>query len=385
MRIVLQVYDRDEQFEHRNLDGQSHSGRRGPPVGGRGRTQAGGDDGAGRWNEPWFGRRQLPRFRDGRRAMDTLVRLRLRPLGAWTTPWQADSLLGAVAVTWARAYGVGALMRDLIEPWLAGEPPFVVSDALPGDRLPVPATLALWDWPQERRKEIKKLRTLSPADFASVQRGVAPALEGSPGTMISDHIRMRNSISRASGSTSDGTSDLFEIPYSVLRDPDVGPDPVRTSGRGRPGHPVTGHSRCSDRLGTAPTPRVGHGGFELVEAPVPCPELDAVTDADGFVSLSTYQPAPNDPVDGCWRVFVKYGTLAPEFHDVAVFKRPQVMLEPGACFRTEAHPGPFYGGAVGSDRLLGQTARRSLAARGVHPVQAAFALAVPMVWRKDDT
>ena len=26
MRIVLQVYDRDEQFEHRNLDGQSHSG-----------------------------------------------------------------------------------------------------------------------------------------------------------------------------------------------------------------------------------------------------------------------------------------------------------------------------------------------------------------------
>ena len=61
--------------------------------------------------------------------MDTLVRLRLRPLGAWTTPWQADSLLGAVAVTWARAYGVGALMRDLIEPWLAGEPPFVVSDA----------------------------------------------------------------------------------------------------------------------------------------------------------------------------------------------------------------------------------------------------------------
>ena len=316
--------------------------------------------------------------------MDTLVRLRLRPLGAWTTPWQADSLLGAVAVTWARAYGVGALMRDLIEPWLAGEPPFVVSDALPGDRLPVPATLALWDWPQERRKEIKKLRTLSPADFASVQRGVAPALEGSPGTMISDHIRMRNSISRASGSTSDGTGDLFEIPYSVLRDPDVGLTLYARADAG--GLDIL--SRALEMLGQAgygADASVGHGGFELVEAPVPCPELDAVTDADGFVSLSTYQPAPNDPVDGCWRVFVKYGTLAPEFHDVAVFKRPQVMLEPGACFRTEAHPGPFYGGAVGSDRLLGQTARRSLAARGVHPVQAAFALAVPMVWRKDDT
>ena len=51
--------------------------------------------------------------------MDALVRLRLRPLGVWTTPWQADSLLGALAVAWARFHGTEALRRDLLDP-LAG-------------------------------------------------------------------------------------------------------------------------------------------------------------------------------------------------------------------------------------------------------------------------
>ena len=71
----------------------------------------------------------------------------------------------------------------------------------------------------------------------------------------------------------------------------------------------------------------------------------------------------------------------PEVHAHAVFKRPQVMLEPGACFRTGNAPKPFYGGLIGPERLLSKDARESLAAAGVHPVQAAFALAVPIVWQ----
>ena len=86
-------------------------------------------------------------------------------------------------------------------------------------------------------------------------------------------------------------------------------------------------------------------------------------------------------MEGFWRAFVKYGKLAPELHSHAVFKRPQVMLEPGACFRTGDSPKPFYGGPIGPDRLLSKDARESLAAAGVHPVQAAFALAVPIEWQ----
>ena len=86
-------------------------------------------------------------------------------------------------------------------------------------------------------------------------------------------------------------------------------------------------------------------------------------------------------MEGFWRVFVKYGKLAPELHAHAVFKRPQVMLEPGACFHTGDAPRPFYGGPIGPDRLLSNDARESLAAADVRPVQAAFALAVPIVWQ----
>ena len=79
-------------------------------------------------------------------------------------------------------------------------------------------------------------------------------------------------------------------------------------------------------------------------------------------------------------MFVKYGKLAPEFHGTAVFKRPQVMLEAGSCFHTGGPPRPYYGGAIGPDRLFPPEDRRSLAALDVHPVQAAFGLAVPTRW-----
>ncbi len=73
--------------------------------------------------------------------MDTLVRLKLKPLGVWTTPWQSDSLLGAMACAWVRSRGQDALRRDFLDPWLAQEPLFVISDAFPGDSLPAPAGL----------------------------------------------------------------------------------------------------------------------------------------------------------------------------------------------------------------------------------------------------
>ena len=316
--------------------------------------------------------------------MDTLVRVTLWPLGVWTTPWQADSLLGALAVVWSRSHGPEALRRDFLDPWLAHQPPFVISDAFPGDSLPAPASLALpvWEWPRERFKEVKNLRWLSRAGFRSSQLGMKPVLDDVPGVDIRNHVRMRNSISRDTNTTSGDGGELFPVSYSDLSPPNAG---------------LTLYARATDtgleiltealemlgRTGYGARATTGHGGFEMEGKPAPCPEPDDVPGADGFVSLSTFQPSPADPVEGYWRSFVKYGKLAPEFHDVAVFKRPQVMLEPGACFRTGGPPHSFYGCAIGPDRLLSDGDRERLAHRGVHPVQAAFALAVPMVWKKE--
>ena len=328
--------------------------------------------------------------------MDALVRLRLRPLGVWTTPWQADSLLGALACSWMRSRGQAALRNDLLEPWLAGQPPFVLSDAFPGDALPVPAGVPVWwEWSPEQRKAIKKRRWTTLADFRRIQRQEKQTTLEETRIVIRDQVRLRNSISRATDTTGDGGT-LFEVPYSHLSrqvvpgaptdDFDIIDTPdghlavyVRASSRGM--DILLQALEMLGRTGYGADATTGHGGFERLDEVQSCPELSDVPGADGFISLSTYQPATGDPTDGFWRVFVKYGKLAPEFHDRgAIFKRPQVMLEAGACFRTAGPPKPFYGGPIAPDRLLSPPDQHSLAEIGVHPVQAAFGLAVPTRW-----
>jgi CRISPR-associated protein Csm4 len=55
--------------------------------------------------------------------------------------------------------------------------------------------------------------------------------------------------------------------------------------------------------------------------------------ANGFVTLSNFVPAPEDPLQGFWSVLVKHGKLGEE---LAVsgnpFKQPLIMLEAGSAF-----------------------------------------------------
>ena len=329
--------------------------------------------------------------------MDTLVRIKLRPLGVWSTPWQSDSILGALANTWARDEGPAAAVREFIEPWLDGEPQFVISDAFPGDSLPAPAGLTIWwRWPPESHKSVKKRTWLSEGDFRLIQAGERPDLTQSyEGLSFQDHVRLRNSISRLTDTTGEG-GELFEVPYTTLTN---GGDSQRhDDGIGDSVHYLTLYARATEigllileealqnlgRVGYGADASVGHGGFEMIGEPEPCPEFDEVPGADSFISLSTSQPAASDPVTGFWRLFVKYGKLAPEFHNIAIFKRPQVMLRAGACFRTHNEPGPYYGGPIPPDRLFSPRDQEALALSGIQPVQPAFALAVPMVWPRGD-
>ena len=325
--------------------------------------------------------------------MDALVRVKLRPIGVWSTPWQADTLLGSLANTWGRTYGIDALKRDFLEPWLENSPLFVISDAFAGDWLPAPAVLPLWAWNQDEEstlgnlepKAVKKLQWLNQKEFSEVQHGRLPTIDEPDriwerqGIIFSDN-RTRNAISRATDTTGEG-GELFQIPISSIEDSALG---------------LTLYARVADgamdvllsalqllgRTGYGANASVGHGGFEIDGEPSPCPELDDATEGNGFISLSTFQPAADDPVEGYWRTFVKYGKLAPELQNIAVFKRPQVMLHAGACFSVGKKPRPFYGGPIATDRLLADGDRSALDERGIRPVQAAFALAVPMVWPK---
>lgn len=318
--------------------------------------------------------------------MESLVKLRLKPNGVWTTPWQADSLLGSLAVTWVRWHGVDALKRDFLEPWLAGEPRFVISDAFPAESLPTPASLPLpfWNWPEDRRKAVKQTNLLSPRAFNAIQRGERPDLDGdAPTVYIRDGVRVRNEVDRSSDSAGGEGGNLFTVPYQDLSDHESHLTIYARADASGLDILVESLERLG-MTGYGARATAGHGGFDLADAPEPCPEMDDVPDANAFVSLSTYQPAPSDPVDGYWRSFVKYGKMAPEFHGAnIIFKRPQIMLRAGACFRTGKAPKPYYGAAIPSERLLSDGNRQGLAERDIHPVQGAFALALPMVWKEE--
>lgn len=289
--------------------------------------------------------------------------------------------MGALASAWAKSRGVKALYRDFLDPWNERDPLFVISDAFPGDSLPAPACLPLWwNWPEDERKNVKQAQWLSSDQFRQVQLGTQrPELSNSIPKPIRENVRLRNSISRATDTTGDG-GELFEVPFSSLSDPSENLT-IYARAKGNGLEILTEALTLLGQTGYGADASVGHGGFGLDGEPTECAELDDVPYSDGFVSLSTFQPAQDDPTDGLWKSFIKYGKMAPDFHRIAIFKRPQVMLQPGACFRTDGGPKPFYGTPIGPDRLLVKHQADALAKSGVRPVQAAFALAVPIIWK----
>ncbi len=324
-----------------------------------------------------------------------LLRFQLRPLAAWRTPWQADTLAGLLCWTAARLGEHDLLEDGITTPALRGEPPFVLSDAFPGDLLPIPAALRLRDWPEAQRKAVKRARWLPRDAFLRARQGqpvkpdellpeadwVGARPNGKVGTApratapFRMRERLRNTLDRATqGTPSRGglwpSTEIWLDPgqpylsvYARVRD-DFTPHLLRLL-------------RVLAASGFGADTSAGHGQFELSGEPEPADWLDQVsTSPPGCVTLSTFQPAPHDPATGFWEAFIKYGKLGPDFGLENVFKRPLLMLRPGACFATDT-PRPFLGRAVPMDELLPPDAAEVLRAQNRQAVHFAFGLAVP--------
>ncbi|HYT94746.1 MAG TPA: hypothetical protein VEL76_38875 [Gemmataceae bacterium] len=307
-----------------------------------------------------------------------LYRFRLIPESPWRTPWQSDTLAGLLCWMCARTEGDTVLRRQILEPALAGQPPFVLSDAFPGDWLPVPAVVRLSQWPAEQRKTVKRAKWLSQQSFARLQRGELPAgTDLIQASGIHEYTQLRNTIGRSCNTTAEGGG-LFPTQESVLD---------------RPLEWLTVYARVRDEFvepfwrlvqelanwGFGSDRSAGKGqfrldcGLEAVEA------LDGPSDADGCVVLSTFQPDANDPTDGAWDAFTKYGKLGPDFGLENVFKRPMILFRPGACFRGWALRG-WLGRVICAREFLADDVAAHLDGRGAAVVHWAFGLSVPLNW-----
>jgi len=308
-----------------------------------------------------------------------LVRFRLRPASPWISPWQADTLMGLLCCVHARKHGRNAMYAEIQAPALAGNPPFIISDAFPGELLPLPVSVRLLPWQPHERKAVKAACFLTRVAFDKIRAGQSITVADLQGesSFLHKSDRWRNTLSRASNTTGE-SGNLFSSSETSL-----GKDVLENC--------LSIYARVEERMiellcellrelseiGFGADARVGRGQFDLVGPPDDASWLDAAGAAPGgCVSLSTFQPDQFDPVAGYWESFVKYGRLAPDFGIDDVFKNPLLMLRSGATFETEQVV-QRLGRVIPMDELLPDHVTRKLESDGVQIVHLAYGLAVP--------
>ncbi len=311
-----------------------------------------------------------------------LYRFRLVPESPWRTPWQADTLSGLLCWTCARTEGNDVLREQLIEPALAGRPPSVLSDAFPGERLPLPAAVRTLEVPAELRKPLKRAKWLPTDSFRQLQAGTVPGT----GEMLRDastleYTQLRNTIGRASNTTSNGGG-LFPTEESVLK---KGIRHLTVYARVVPEFRERFERLLQElaQWGFGSARSAGKGQFRLDGGLESVPDLDEPANADGCVVLSTFQLAADDPTDGAWETFTKYGKLGPDFGLENVFKKPIIVLRPGASFHASA-PRGWLGRAIPMHDLLAHDVVGHLQDIGANVIHWAFGLCVPLRWPRGE-
>jgi len=264
-------------------------------------------------------------------------------------------------------------LKSFLESYDEGTPPLLVSNGFPGDFLPLPLTAPLTigkELPRaeqikqfRKHKEAKKGRYVTVKEFNRALNGehdgehVIPASE----TGEKSRITLKNQINRLT-STTDKEHPLynFEEYYwpEITIYLKVSDDFIDTARQLFQYVAKTGYGKRKS---------IGYGELESMTFE-PFKGFEQPEKANGFVSLSNFVPAADDPREGYWRLMVKYGKLGEEWaSEDNVFKKPLLMLEAGSTF-FDTPCQDFYGCLV-----------RKLSTARPEAVQYAFALPVPMV------
>jgi len=306
---------------------------------------------------------------------DYRFRLRLRaPLG---TPMHADTLFGHLVWQVIYAEGPGEAAAFL-EPFLGGRPPFVLSDAFPAGLLPRPLFPAALPADQSASREnYARMRKIGKAPFIPVedflQFAVNPEFDLRPVASPWHTVKIPHAaIDRLTGTTTPG-GQFYETEYLVLA-------PREGVETGLLDLYVRAETDWADRVetllrgvaasGFGRDRSTGLGAFEVTAREDIGGLFGEPAGRDGFISLSSWVPAAEDPTEGRWRLRVKRGFLGEGAGRGNPFKRALLQLEPGSVMRCGTPPAPWYGRMV-----------RNIAPGMPEAVQYGFALAVPCRWR----
>jgi CRISPR-associated protein Csm4 len=319
--------------------------------------------------------------------MDT-YRARLRMRSATLTPWQADTLFGHWCWLILHQEGEGAL-DDFLAAFRDGQPPLVLSNGfplgeetgwLPRPLLPRPRAESR-EKPQvieamERAKEAKTVRFVTLEAFNALCRGDQVGF-GERKTLRQARPILKNQINRLTGTTTPGEEsgggNLYGVEEIAFVDRS-GPRPRRLDVavyvQARDASWAERAESCFRYLsqsGYGAKKSAGYGQVELVDWE-PFDGFQPVQGANGFVSLSNWVPAADDPPLGFYDTLVKYGKLGEGLAAAEnPFKFPLTMLRAGSSFYVAGEVAPAYGRLVDG-----------VAPGAEEVVQYGFAFAVPV-------
>lgn len=313
-----------------------------------------------------------------------LYRIKLRPLSAWRSEWQADTIAGLLCWTLARNADNDTLQNEILQKCLDGKPPFVLSDAFPLDFLPIPeiARLSI----EKPSKKVKSARWLSAEDFQKARRGENLSEDKFiANDFINRETHLHNTLDRLSDTT--GASGGLFASTDFFGRAQNGENEFYLSIYARIEENYAGRLseifKLLSESGFGADISTGKGQFEILSDFEEAGWLDApIENSNGIVVLSTFQPAEADSTNGVWESFVKFGKTGADFGLENVFKRPLLMLKAGACFKSNDEKG-FAGRIITMSELLTPEQSDQLHKSSIAINQLCYGLTVPQIWRHE--
>lgn len=313
-------------------------------------------------------------------------RASLRPKSATLSPWQADTLFGHLC--WLIRYDEGeTALHDFLADYYQQRPTLLFSNGFPGDWLPHPLGPAPAG-NQEPTKEAqvpamraaqadKAIEWVRRDEFDALRRGERITLSPRP-DVVKSRTELKNQVNRLTSAT---TPLKDQPPGSHLHAANELAF-VDTSGVEPVGLEVSIYVKARDeawveraeklfkrlsRSGYGAKKSAGYGHLALASWEPFRAFDEPPPGANGFISLSHWVPASQDPTQGFYATLVKYGKLGEALAAAEnPFKFPLIMLKAGSSFYADAPIRAWYG------RLV-----EGIAPAAPQVVQYGYAFAVP--------
>lgn len=286
-----------------------------------------------------------------------LYKANIIPKSAFSSPLQSDTFFGAFCWSYRYLYGEDALEK-LLQKSVYEKPQIIFSNACPKDYLPLP--MGIYDTERknfntvlmaeakkiyQENKKYKKCTLVHKDAFKKIQNGIREGyLQFLADEQMVQAESIHNMVGRADGTvgSAEGSGSLF-VRNEFYTDGYKSFDVYILSELDKNKICEVLLLMCELGIGAGKSSGKGHFEFVAINEET---ELRNCQNANGYMAISNFIPAADDPSDGWYKTFVKYGKLDREYAAGNFpFKKPLLYIQSGAVFKT-SYPEPWYGSCI---------------------------------------